>query len=660
MLGLFAAAPAQASVLTAASCGYDDVASKVSDAVTGDIVVIPPGDCTGDKAWAKTLYIPSTKKITLQGSGIGSTIIAEAGRTIISLGSAGGDVEGIRVTNIRFNRTATSYTATIVAAGQNWRVDNCYFDNQTGLSQMSIAVNANGSVVSYGLVDNNDFIDGRVVVSNSGAGFASGSAIWTENSRLGTGGMTVIEDNYFYKGWVSNVIDCNRGASYMARYNTVEGQTEFMVHGYQDEDERGSRNWEIYGNTFAATTGGAFSAIWNRSGTGVIFGNTFNNYTNDIVFDERRNGTGAACVGCDFNEVGWCNGSSTADGNVLSNGWPCRDQIGRGKDDELWLSKTTSPSPTQEAQPVYIWNNRRGETISAVYIHSGAGAWIVANRDYFNEASTFDGTAGVGCGTELPATCVYDDTYGVGVGFYVAGDGETCGTIDDYVGTSHTKSFSGKLYRCTADDTWTEYYTPYTYPHPLRGEGDPDIVVPTVLSVIVNGANLLITFSESITATSGAAFTLDPSGADVTVSCPAVATAAVSMTCTISRALTAAETATYAYTGTKVIDAAENHLAEITATAITQNLTPAEAPTKKLTISKTGSGCTITSSPSGISCGSTCEFDFTTATQVTLGGYLENGWASITYGGDCASNGTVTVNADKTCTVTCTPVYLFN
>jgi hypothetical protein len=26
---------------------------------------------------------------------------------------------------------------------------------------------------------------------------------------------------------------------------------------------------------------------------------------------------------------------------------------------------------------------------------------------------------------------------------------------------------SGLLYKCTATDTWTLYYTPYTYPHPL-------------------------------------------------------------------------------------------------------------------------------------------------------------------------------------------------
>lgn len=51
---------------------------------------------------------------------------------------------------------------------------------------------------------------------------------------------------------------------------------------------------------------------------------------------------------------------------------------------------------------------------------------------------------------------------------------------------------------------------------------------------------------------------------------------------------------------------------------------------------------------------------YTTATQVTLGGYLDNGWASITYSGGCAGGTADMTNDVANCTVTCTPIYLLN
>ena len=39
-------------------------------------------------------------------------------------------------------------------------------------------------------------------------------------------------------------------------------------------------------------------------------------------------------------------------------------------------------------------------------------------------------------------------------------------------GSNHTLGADGVLYKCTATNTWSVYYTPYDYPHPLRS-GDP-------------------------------------------------------------------------------------------------------------------------------------------------------------------------------------------
>jgi len=352
----------------------------------------------------------------------------------------------------------------------------------------------------------------------------------------------------------------------------------------------------------------------------------------------------------------------------ISSGYPCRDNIGRGYDASAWDLNSASEY-TEVLMPIYAWSNLWDSTEYNIRVKAGIlnADQIQANRDFYNYTASFDGTVGVGKGLDAakPATCTTGVAYfSTDVGAY------------------------GTLYKCTSTNTWTSYFAPSTCPHasadPLnQGScdstkyganptgatdgsyvltgGESDTTAPTVLSVYVNGDEATVNFSESITATSGAAFTLDPSGADVTVTCPAVTTAATSMVCTISRALTAAETVKYAYTGTKIVDTASNALAEISATDITGNQTPAEAPTKKLTITKTGSGCVVTSTPSGINCGSTCEFDFTTATAVTLGSYFVNeAWNGVTYSGGCAGGTADLTNDVADCVVTCISVKLLN
>ena len=39
----------------------------------------------------------------------------------------------------------------------------------------------------------------------------------------------------------------------------------------------------------------------------------------------------------------------------------------------------------------------------------------------------------------------------------------------DMVGVNPRTPVSGTLFKFTAPNTWTAYYTPFTYPHPLRG-----------------------------------------------------------------------------------------------------------------------------------------------------------------------------------------------
>jgi hypothetical protein len=82
-------------------------------------------------------------------------------------------------------------------------------------------------------------------------------------------------------------------------------------------------------------------------------------------------------------------------------------------------------------------------------------------------------------------------------------------------------------------------------------------------------------------------------------------------------------------------------------------ITIGAAGTFTLSVSETGSG-TVTSSPAGINCGSTCAANFAAATQVTLTATPATGWVFGSWGGACSGSGAcvVTMNAAQSVSAT--------
>ena len=132
------------------------------------------------------------------------------------------------------------------------------------------------------------------------------------------------------------------------------------------------------------------------------------------------------------------------------------DQPGRGKGDLLADKdpEVTGSWPHQVLEPVYAWgntyNNSRQLDVGSPY------PTIQENRDFYNQKTPFDGTVGVGVGklADRPKTCT------PGVAYWTTDQGEWDSTHE---------GADGQLYVCSEGNTWTLYYKPYTYPHPLVG-----------------------------------------------------------------------------------------------------------------------------------------------------------------------------------------------
>jgi hypothetical protein len=126
---------------------------------------------------------------------------------------------------------------------------------------------------------------------------------------------------------------------------------------------------------------------------------------------------------------------------------------------------------------------------------NNTGGRVVANRDYYPSASgiqtnattPFDGTVGTGWGTlaRRPTTCT------PGVAYFATDQGSWNTSTSNPYGVQQNGA-DGVLYKCTATNTWTLYYTPYTYPHPLQGavSAPTNVTLPVITGTTTEGQTL--------------------------------------------------------------------------------------------------------------------------------------------------------------------------
>jgi hypothetical protein len=381
-------------------------------------------------------------------------------------------------------------------SSQNFRVTQCHFNvNTYSPSNNGAPVYVGGAI--YGVIDhsvfdlggNSSVNNGVTIYNESQDTVGYGDGTYNAATGLGSANFLFLENNQV-NGGAGN--DCGHSGRFVWRYNTFSNNfLPIQSHptSYPDEGRfHGCRAFEVYHNYF--TSNFNYSVMLFRSGTGVVWDNTVANSSFQVflaMYVDRADSSSSvnhepgpppnywgqcgANVQYSGNGSGW---DGNLDGIGSAPGYPCLDQIGRGQyqqslnglDFPNALNKATGTIawPGQYLEPLYEWGDSFTPTSGGGWVNNGTPGVTVANQDYYLNNSSFTGTnGGVGVGTlsGRPGSC----TPGPGGTNYKSPTGS--------YGVGYFATDTNTLYVCTATNTWTAIYTPYTYPHPLDGGSSP-------------------------------------------------------------------------------------------------------------------------------------------------------------------------------------------
>jgi hypothetical protein len=503
------------STYPAAGCSQAQIqaaiAAEQAAPADGDIISIPAGSCT----WTGTQQVSATfnNSVTIQGAGAVSATTGGASTTgtdqtviLNNLTGASGvmfQINAVAGKSFRFTGIALTENSSSPTSGGNLvvggtssavRVDHDHFVLTVSGNSISLYV---GSSVT-GVADHDFFDDTNGILTNdiafhngvgwNGTSNSNSFGSFADTEHWGSSEFFFVEDSQFSNG---DIGDAHDGARFVIRHSTVTGAggsaQQMYTHGLTPDPVAATRAAEIYDNTFSQAGNQSNPPYSFNSGTLLFWGNSVTGgYGNAVLigYPSRTAALGTnGNVNYNYltpsNGWGYCGGAAGGpanwDGNLNSSGYPCLMQPGRGAGQ--LLTGSSFPGivnsvtgnvawPHQVLSPAYIWNNTftpQFYTSAPLVGNStgGSGASITTdNVEYYQqfgssaEPGTFNGTAGIGQGllSARPSTC----TAGT--------DPMTSGSAP---GVGYWATDTNTLYVCNPTNTWTVYYTPYTYPHPL-------------------------------------------------------------------------------------------------------------------------------------------------------------------------------------------------
>src|SRR5438132_1885744 len=259
-----------------------------NQAQNGDTITLPAGTFT----WSTGVNL--SKAITLQGAGIGVTIVKDGVQSgqLIAWSLAAGLPS--RLTGIEFQDGGRSVTADAPGGilhvngsntdGSSFRWDHCKWSDMNGYTVFDTVI---------GVIDHNTFTKSNKHLTtyiygsrwnNASGNWGDGS--WVAPTNFGSSEFLFYEDNTFTSSdpvYIEFGTDALAGARFVVRHNTI---TNCLIgdHGTESGGRiRGSRAMEVYNNTYIGTNIANFVG-GSRSSRVLFHDNNISGYWNNPIF----------------------------------------------------------------------------------------------------------------------------------------------------------------------------------------------------------------------------------------------------------------------------------------------------------------------------------------------------------------------------------------